>query len=96
MACRSPGAILQMGTAGYVHAYALSWCAAVHVDRTLHVELACIYTRHAGFEVVDFRMPGLVGGTLVPLSPLRLFEARIHVSVGGLTACVLSCRHSDD
>ena len=55
----------------------------------LHVYL--IYTRDAGLEVEvegeglgDFRMPGLVGGTVVPTSslPLWLLEARLHVSVG--------------
>jgi len=33
-------------------------------------------------------MPGLVGGTVVPGSPLWLLEARLHVHVGGLTARV--------
>ena len=33
-------------------------------------------------------MPGLVGGTVVPGSPLWLLEARLHVHLGGLTARV--------
>ena len=74
MVCRSPGAILQIEQLDACMHMRFPCCAAVHVDRTLHVDLHVFIRDMQVFEEVDFRMPGLVGGTTVP--PLLFGSSR--------------------
>lgn len=86
--CRSAIAILQIEQLdACICAFLCIWI----VEGAVHY--VCIREMQAlswwrGRSCRLFRMPGLVGGTVVPGFPLWLLEARLHVHLGGLTARV--------
>ena len=86
--CRSAIAILQIEQLdACICAFLCIWIVE-GACTYMYVYARCRLCRGGEGGVGDFRMPGLVGGTVVPGFPLWLLEARLHVHLGGLTARV--------